>query len=140
MEQRRIVAAVDGSNFSEKVMKKAIEYAKMLEAEIVLIYCHRKYPKILGQPHRDHIITAINDESADTVKPYLDMLSEAGVPYVERLLETPAGAAIAETAESEKCELIVMGSRGLSSLQGLIVGSTTNRVLHLAHCPVLVVK
>lgn len=140
MEKRKIVAAVDGSGFSEKVIEKTIEYARMLEAEVVLIYCHRKYPKILGQPHRDHIISAINDESADTVKPYLEMLDKAGISYVERLLETPASAAIVEAAESEKCELIIMGSRGLSNLQGLIVGSTTTRVLHLAHCPVLVVK
>ena len=140
MEKRRIATAVDGSKFSEKVIAKAIEYAKLLEAEVVFIYCHRKFPKILGQPHRDHIITAINDESAEIVKPYLEMLQEAEIPYIERLLEVPAGAAIAGAADSEKCELIIMGSRGLSNLQGLIVGSTTNRVLHLAHCPVLVIK
>lgn len=140
MEQRRIVMAVDGSEFSEKVMEKSIEYARLLGAEIYFVYCHKKYPKILGQPHRDHIITAINDESTEIVKPYLERLKEAGIPYVERLLEVPAGAAIAGVAESEQCELIIMGSRGLSNLQGLIVGSTTNRVLHLANCPVLVVK
>ncbi len=139
MEQKRILVAVDGSRFSDKVMEKAIEYAKLLEAEVVFVYCHRKYPRLLKQPYRDHLITEINDEATETVKPYLDQLEDAGIPIVERLLETPAGAAIAETAESEKCDLIIMGSRGLSNLQGLIIGSTTNRVLHLATCPVLVV-
>ena len=139
MEQKRVLVAVDGSSFSDKVIKKAIEYAKLLEAEVVFVYCHRKYPRLLKQPYRDHLITEINDETTETVKPYLDQLEDAGIPVVERFLETPAGVAIAETAESEKCDLIVMGSRGLSNLQGLIVGSTTNRVLHLAKCPVLVV-
>ena len=86
------------------------------------------------------MISEIRDETTETVQPYLDQLEAAGVPYIERLLETPAGVTIAETAESEQCDLIIMGSRGLSNLQGLIIGSTTNRVLHLAKCPVLVVN
>lgn len=140
MKQKRILVAVDGSVFSEKVIQEAIEYARLLEAEVVFVYCHRKYPRLMKQPYRDHMISEIRDETKGTVKPYLGQLEDAGIPYVERLLETPAGIAIAETADSEQCDLIIMGSRGLSNLQGLIIGSTTNRVLHLAKCPVLVVN
>lgn len=140
MEKKRILVAVDGSYFSEKVIREAIEYARLFEAEVVFVYCHRKYPRLMKQPYRDHMITEIRDETDKIVKPYIDMLTDAGVLCVERLLETPAGVTIAETAESEHCDLIIMGSRGLSNLQGLIVGSTTNRVLHLAKCPVLVVN
>ena len=140
MKQKRILVAVDGSYYSEKVIKEAIEYAKLFRTEIVFVYCHRKYPRLMKQPYRDHMISEIRDETAETVQPYLDQLEAAGVPYIERLLETPAGVTIAETAESEQCDLIIMGSRGLSNLQGLIIGSTTNRVLHLAKCPVLVVN
>lgn len=140
MGKKRILAAVDGSSFSDAVLDRTIEYAKLVNAEVVFVHCHRKYPKLLGQPHRDHIISEIKDETEETVRPYLEKLEQAGVPYIERLLETPAGVKIAETAESEGCELIIMGSRGLSNLQGLIVGSVTHRVLHLANCSVLVVK
>jgi nucleotide-binding universal stress UspA family protein len=140
VEKKRILVAVDGSSFSEKVIQEAIEYARLLEAEVVFVYCHRKYPRLMKQPYRDHMISEIRDETDKIVKPYLDMLTNAGVSYVERLLETPAGVTIAETAEGERCDLIIMGSRGLSNLQGLIVGSTTNRVLHLAKCAVLVVN
>lgn len=140
MEQKRILVAVDGSNFSEKVIQEAIEYARLFKAEVVFVYCHKKYPRLMKQPYRDHMISEIRDETMETVKPYLAQLEQADIPYVERLLETPAGVTIAETAENENCDLIIMGSRGLSNLQGLIVGSTTNRVLHLAKCPVLVVN
>lgn len=139
MKQKRILVAVDGSYFSEKVIQEAIEYALLLDAEVVFVYCHRKYPRLMKQPYRDHMISEIKDETDETVKPYLELLEDAGVPYIERFLETPAGVAIAETAESEQCDMIIMGSRGLSNLQGLIIGSTTNRVLHLAKCSVLVV-
>ncbi len=140
MKKKRLLVAVDGSHFSEKVICEAIDYARLLEAEVIFVYCHRKYPRLMKQPYRDQMISEIRDETAETVKPYLDMLKEAGIPYVERLLETPAGIAIAEAAESEQCDVIVMGSRGLSNLKGLIIGSTTNRVLHLAKCPVFVVN
>jgi nucleotide-binding universal stress UspA family protein len=140
MKQKRILVAVDGSPFSEKVIDEAIEYARLFEAELIFVYCHRKYPRLMKQPYRDHMISEIRDETEESVKPYLEQLEAAGVPYVKRLLETPAGITIAETAESEQCDLIIMGSRGLSNLQGLIIGSTTNRVLHLAKCPVLVVN
>lgn len=140
MEKRRILVAVDGSSYSDKVLAKAIEYAGLLEAEVVFVHCHRKYPRLLGQPYRDQLISSIKDETLELVSSYVEELERAGVPYIERLLEGPAGEVIAETAKTEKCELIVMGSRGLSNLQGLIIGSVTHRVLHTASCPVMVVK
>jgi nucleotide-binding universal stress UspA family protein len=47
---------------------------------------------------------------------------------------------IARLASELKCDLIVMGSHGRSGLAGLIMGSVASRVLHLAPCPVLLVK
>lgn len=140
MDRRKIAVAIDGSEYSEKVLDKGIEFAQLLNAEVVLIYCHRKFPKILGQPHRDHIISAIMDETEETVAPYVRKLSDSGVDFLERFMEEPAGSMIPEVAELEHCEMIIMGSRGLSDIEGLVLGSVTHRVLHIAQCPVLVVR
>ncbi len=140
MEKKRIAVAVDGSRFSLKVMEKAIEYAKLLAADVVFVYCHKRYPRILGQPYRDQIISEINDQAKEIVRPYLEQLKDAGVAFTVRLMEEPAGTMIPEVARDEKCDLIIMGSRGLSNLQGLIIGSVTHRVLHVAECAVMVVK
>ena len=140
MEGKRILIAVDGSTFSDKVMEVGIEYARLHEAEVVFVYCHKKFPKLLGQPYRDKMITAIRDEAEEVARPYLNMLTSAGVHNIERLMEGPAGAVIPEVADEEKCDLIVTDSGGLSNLQGLIIGSVIHRVLHMAKCPVLVVK
>jgi nucleotide-binding universal stress UspA family protein len=48
--------------------------------------------------------------------------------------------AIVEEAKGHKADLIVMGRRGLGSLTGLLVGSTTTKVAQLAPCAVLTVK
>lgn len=140
MTQKRILVAIDGSKFSDKVLEVGIEYARYQDAEIVFVYCHKKYPRLLGQPYRDQVISAIRDETEEIVRPYLDLLTEEGIHHIERLMEGPAGVMIPEVAGNEKCDLIVLGSRGLSNLQGLIIGSVTHRVLHTAKCPVLVVK
>jgi len=47
---------------------------------------------------------------------------------------------ILETAASTRADLIVLGSRGLSEIQSLLLGSVSYRVVHEAKCPVLVVK
>lgn len=140
MATKRILVAIDGSSFSDKVLDKAIEQARLIDGEIVFVHCHKKYPKLLGQPHRDHFISAIKDETEALCRSFLQRLTNEDIPHLIRLLEGPAGRVISNVADTEGCELIVMGSRGLSNLQGLIIGSVTHRVLHTASCPVLVVK
>jgi nucleotide-binding universal stress UspA family protein len=43
-------------------------------------------------------------------------------------------------AEEEGCDLIVLGSRGLSDVKAFLIGSVSDRVAYQAHCPVLIVK
>lgn len=68
------------------------------------------------------------------------MILKAGVPFIEMVLERPAGEAILEVAKTEACDMVVMGSRGRPDLEGLLLGSVTHRVLEASPCPVLVVR
>ena len=140
MDKEKIVAAIDGSDYSVKVLDTAINLARQRDGEIYLVYCHRRYPRLLGQPQLDQIISAINDQTEETIKPFIERLKKSGVTFHERLMEEPAGTMIPLVAETEGCSLIVMGSRGLSNLEGLLIGSVTHKVLHTARCSVLVVK
>jgi len=140
MEHKKLLVAIDGSEYSNKVLDKAIEYANLLDAEIVLVYCHKKFPAIMGQPYRDKEISAIIGETEKLIKPYLARLKDKNIQVEERLMEEPAGTIISDIARIEKCDLIIMGSRGLTNLASLIVGSVTNRVLQTAPCSVLVVR
>lgn len=140
MAEKKLLVAVDGSRHSGNVLEKAIEFSRLLNAELLLVHCHKKFPKYLGEPDREKAITETILEAEETVDPFRQQLTEAGVIFTERLMEEPAGSVIPNIAEIEKCDMIIMGSRGLTDLEGLIVGSVTHRVLHLATCPVLVVK
>ena len=140
MSLKKILLAIDGSKHSGVVLEKAIEYAKLEDALILFVYCHHKFPAIMGQPHRDKEILHIMNESKAIVLPYLDRLRGQNLTVEERIMEEPAAEMISNIARIEKCDLIIMGSRGLTNLASLIVGSVTNRVLQTAPCPVLVVR
>jgi len=47
---------------------------------------------------------------------------------------------IVHLAKEEKADLVILGSRGLGQVQSLLLGSVSDRVVHLAPCPVLVVR
>lgn len=140
MKRERILVAVDGSIHSDRVIDVAIQYAKQFGSRLVLVHCHRRFPTVLGEPYRQKEISGIIREAEELVKPYLNRLAGEKIEVETRLLEGPAGAAIANVAEIEKCDLVIMGSRGLSNIASLIVGSVTNRVLQTAQCSVLVVR
>jgi nucleotide-binding universal stress UspA family protein len=140
MSQKKILVAIDGSRQSDKVIDKTIEYLGLVDATVILVHCHRKFSTILGQPQRDKEIPLIKKRSQQLIDPYIERLQKKGITTEQRLMEEPAGAAITDIATIEKCDLIIMGSRGLTNLAGLIVGSVTNRVLQTAPCSVLVIK
>jgi nucleotide-binding universal stress UspA family protein len=66
---------------------------------------------------------------------------QQGVTAVKTLLEggDPASV-IVQVAGNEKPDLLVMGSRGLGEIQGLLMGSVSHKVSHLAKCTVVIVK
>lgn len=67
-------------------------------------------------------------------------LDAAGLPYQYHIsIGTPAEA-IVQYANEQLVDQIVMGRQGQGGLQSLLLGSVVNKVLHLASCPVLLVK
>ena len=131
MSDVKILVPVDGSPPSHKAADYAAKMAGLMAAELLLLYCHKPFPSVIGEPYLEN--------SQQLLAPYRDMLGKRGIEPSERILEGPPGSRICETARIEECEMIVMGSRGRTDLQGLLLGSTAHRVLHCAPCPVLVV-
>jgi nucleotide-binding universal stress UspA family protein len=141
MARHQLLAAVDGSDHSTKVIDSTIEFARLLDAEVVLLYCHEKFPTIVvQQPYRYEAIAGILAQGEMLLEPFVQRLRDAGIAVEKRLMEEPAGKAISEVAKVENCKMIIMGSRGLSNFTHLFVGSVTNHVLQTTPCPVLVIR
>jgi nucleotide-binding universal stress UspA family protein len=140
MELKKIMVAVDGSDHSLKATEYAAGLAELGGAEIILVYCRRHLSSILGEPYFQQVVADVMEKSNLLLEPFRKMLTEKGISFADRILEGSPGTMIAEAARIENCDMIIMGSRGRSDLEGLFLGSVVHRVLQSAPCPVLVVR
>jgi nucleotide-binding universal stress UspA family protein len=137
---QRFLVPVDGSAFSMAAARYAVKLVSRLSGEIILLHCHKPFPITLGEPYFQRAITKIAEKSEELLAPFRELLSQSEVPHDIRILEGPAAEKIVSVAGIEKCEMIIMGSRGRGDLQGLLLGSVAHRVLHSAPCPVLIIR
>jgi len=140
IQLNKILTPVDGSDHSMRAARYAAALAGMVDAEIILVHCHKPFPVILGDPYYQKAVIAILEKSNEMLEPFRQLYLEHNLRFSERILEEPAGKAITEVSEIEHCDLIIMGSRGHSDLKGLVIGSVAHRVLHSVTCPVLIVR
>jgi len=134
----RILIAVDGSPYSEPAVSAAVEIATKFNSQAFVLHVREHDRGRAGAFPMETPQDALELVS-DTVK----TLRAAGVTARGEVHGEVAGYAakeIVDTAKTQAADLIVMGSRGLSDIAGLFVGSVTHKVLQLAHIPVLVVR
>ena len=140
MNVKKILLPVDGSEHSMRSAKYAAELAKPAKAEVVLLTCYSTVPLGMEGGALADIGASLSREADKTLEPFRMALREMGVPFRDRVVEGDAAETISGTAKRLGCDLIVMGSRGHSGLEGLLLGSVTHRVLQTAPCPVLVLR
>lgn len=68
------------------------------------------------------------------------LLTEEGIQYEVKFLHGEPGPTIVDHANREKYELVVIGSRGLNTLQEMVLGSVSHKVAKRVAAPVLIVK
>jgi nucleotide-binding universal stress UspA family protein len=140
MKIKRILNPVDGSDHSVHATRHAIDLARLMDAKIILMHCHDRFPIVLAEPYFQEAVNEINKASETLIEPFVSMLEQGEVKFETRILEGIPGSQIAEVARIEKIDLIVMGSRGVTDFAGLFLGSVAHQVLHKSECPVFITK
>jgi nucleotide-binding universal stress UspA family protein len=140
MEFKKILVPVDGSEYSMRAAKVAADMAGANGAEVVLTHCHKPFPAVLGEPYYQQAVSRTLKDADTLLDPFRKIFRDKGVSVIERIMEGPPRNALPDVAEHEKCDLIVIGSRGLSNFEGIFLGSVTHRVLRSAPCPVMVIR
>ena len=140
MKIKKILVPVDGSDYSMRAATYAAELAKLMDADVILLNCHKPFPVVLGEPYFQNAINKIMRKSNELLDPYRKAMEDNMVSFEDRILEGPAAGAICKAADIKKADMIVMGCRGRNDLEGLLLGSCTHRVLKTAPCPVLVIR
>lgn len=137
---QKILVAYDGSPHSERALAIAIELAQYAGASLTLLNAYDKVPDNIGEPNFQEVVNRTVVTARDMTLQMLAKVREAGLTADMNVLQGPAPDAILRVAETEGYDLIVMGSRGLGQFQGLLIGSVSDRVLHHAKIPVLIVR
>jgi len=140
MNVNRILLPVDGSGPSDAAADMAIGMALDNNATIVLLHVRRPVPTGLGQPNADDLLDILTKGAEAVMDHYRDKLDDADVDHTDLVIGGDVAEVVDNVVRVEKCDMVVMGSKGKSDLEGLILGSATHKVLHMVPVPVLVVK
>jgi nucleotide-binding universal stress UspA family protein len=140
----KLLVAIDRSETALRALRHAISLAKAMgSGSIHLVTAHEAaeadgavsiyatHDK-LEELQREHSNAILADGEA--------LLKEAGVPYSTEVLTGRVAQAIARRADELGCNMIVMGTRGMSAIGSLVMGSVSMKVVHFAHVPVVLVK
>jgi nucleotide-binding universal stress UspA family protein len=134
----RIVLAVDGSEPAQRAVPVAADIASKYGSEVIAVHVLEQQLGLGGPIAYDTTeeATRVADDTARLLKD----LGVSARPEARAAIAGRAAQEIIDVAASEDAGLIVMGSRGMSDWEGLLVGSVAHKVLHLSSVPVLIVR
>ena len=137
----KILVAVDGSKPSVKVVQQLIEHSDWYRErpEVELVTVHLPVPKVARMP-KGQLDKYYAEEGEGMLAAAKKKLDAAGVPYRARILVGPIAESLVKHAKDQRCDIIYIGTRGMSELGAALVGSTATKVLHISEIPVLLVK
>ncbi len=136
----RILLASDGSEHALKAAEKAKALAQNNSlAKIAIIYV------VDGQTSKSDVLHSWNRLDVDNQrKQRLEQteqtLKNDGIDYETKILHGEPGPTLVKYANDHAFDIVVIGSRGLNSLQEMVLGSVSHKVAKRANCPVLIVK
>lgn len=141
---RKILCAVDFSENSQKALARAADYAQAFSADLHVIHSIPSHTvksrwalwEAIGTIDKDQFDTQMQAEAEAELS---RMVRISGIQHSGEILQGNPAETICACAQEGEYDLIVMGARGLSYIQGLLIGSTTETVLRSSPCPVLIV-
>jgi len=140
---RPVMLATDGSPTAERATETAIELAKTLDVELVIVTAWTIPYTATGftpAPINGEVAQLGEDEAKKLVLKAAARAEEAGVETRTLALRGIPVDEICAAAETYKPRFLVIGSHGWGALKRAVFGSVSTGVLHRAKCPVLVVR
>jgi nucleotide-binding universal stress UspA family protein len=140
-----ILIAVDGSSHSTKVAKAVIRHVSAYKEPPVLhlVYVHLPLPTLGGliRPVAHEVLQRYyREEGEDALRGAKRLFDRAKLGCNMHVLVGPVAETLAREAKKLKCGLIVMGTHGMGAISGMLLGSVATKTVHLAPCPVLLVR
>lgn len=141
----KILLAVDGSKHSLVAVDSLVEHARAYRSkpEVELVTVHLPVPTVgrMGfGPSKAQLQKYYDEEGEACLKAAKKKLDAARLPYSTKVLVGPVAESLVKHAKSAGCDLIFIGTRGMSAAANALLGSTATKVLNLSSLPVLVAR
>ena len=141
----KILLAVDGSESATRATQKVIEAAGWFKEplEVELVTVHLPLPQVGGFAgavvSHDMVEKYYSEEGGKALAPARELLDGAGIRHVPHILVGEIAQSVVGHAQQTDCKLLFVGTRGMSAMSNLMVGSVATKVLHLSTVPVVLV-
>ncbi len=136
---KTILVPLDGSKYSEKALDRACEIADAFDSKIILVYVVEKSLPI-NLLDRKEYLTILRKFGKRTLENGNKILSKKDLSGKSLLKEGNIVSEIEKIVKSEKCDLIIVGNKGLGAVTRFLLGSVSNKLAQHSNCSLLIVK
>jgi nucleotide-binding universal stress UspA family protein len=139
---KKIVVAIDGSDISLKALEVALSEARIWNAELHVIYVVETsmFSSIPMDNTWEIIYSLLESEGKEVFQKSKERAAQDGVSLITHLRDGHAGNEIVSLTEELHADLIVIGSRGKTNIDRLLLGSVSEHVVRNSSCTTMVVR
>ena len=134
-----ILVPIDGSEYSQKALLQACEIAKNYKSNLILVYVVDK-PISLNLLDRKEYLNILRKFGEKVLVKGKENAKLEGIDATTIMKEGNISNEIVKIAKNKKCNLIIIGNKGLGTAARFFLGSVSNYVIHTSKIPVLLVK
>ena len=136
---KTILVPLDGSRYSKKALQRAIEIAHAFDSKIILVYVAEK--SSINLLDRKEYMDMLRKFGKKTLDNGNKLLTKNRIPGKSLLKEGRSIVSeIEKIVKSEKCDLVIVGNKGLGKVTGFLLGSVSNKLAQNSNCSLLIVK
>lgn len=136
---KKILIGYDGSAQADKATESALALAQSLDSK-VLLFAVARPPEPATMVEVDAMLDDAREHFEEQFKKITQRAKDLEVEFETAIAVGHPVEQIVHRAETDHVDLIVLGRRGKSRFEKMLVGSTAEKVLRYAHCPVMVVR
>jgi nucleotide-binding universal stress UspA family protein len=141
-----IVVGTDGSDTAKEAVRQAVELAKSVGAELLLVSAYQPVSRVTVNHEARHLpedmqwMVSAREDVATLLSEAAATAEAAGVAVQTFPRQGDPADAILDVAEERDADLIVVGNKGMTGAKRFLLGSVPNRVSHHAPCSVLIIR
>ena len=136
---QKILVPIDGSKYSTKALKRACQFVDVFNSKLILIYVVEKSLPI-NLLDRKEYLSILRKFGKKTLDNANNFLLKKNITAKTLLKEGNIISEIEKTVKNEKCDLMIVGHKGLGSVTRFLLGSVSNKLAQNSSCSLLIVK